>query len=164
VTSTSPGTRATPESAAVGSLRPIVVLVTGVGIRWFGFSFYFYFLLLFFHSALHLSYFVAGLYIAAVVLATLPLGQIGGGISDRIGRRRMIVLSLAGEAFGLGVLAWGFSISSLAVILGGSLDLLLDAPTSPMPWMPPSGRKPSPGSESPSTWGPLVDSPWAAFS
>lgn len=110
-----------PSVPARGALRPIVVLVIGTGIRWFGFSFYGLFLLLFFHSALHLSYVVAGLYIAILGFVTLPLGQIGGGISDRIGRRRMIVLSLAGEATGLALLAWGFSISSLAAVLGALL-------------------------------------------
>ena len=106
---------------ARGALRPILVLVIGTGIRWFGFSFYGLFLLLFFHSALHLGYVVAGLYIAILGFVTLPLGQLGGGISDRIGRRRMIVLSLAGETTGLALLAWGFSISSLAAVLGALL-------------------------------------------
>ena len=103
------------------ALRPILVLVIGTGLRWFGTSFYGLFLLIFFHTALHLSYVLAGVYIAVLGLAILPLPQIGGRISDRIGRRRMIVLSLVGESTGLALLAWGFSISSLGVVLGAIL-------------------------------------------
>lgn len=110
-----------PAAPARGALRPILVLVIGTGLRLFGMSFYLVFILLFFHNDLHVSYVVAGLYIAAVGLVTVPLGQIGGGISDRVGRRRMIVLSLAGEATGLALLAWGFTVNSLVVVIGAIL-------------------------------------------
>ena len=107
--------------APVTSLRSIRVLVTGVAFRWFGFSFYLYFILLALHSDFGLAYPNAGLDIAVVALVTLPLSQIGGGLSDWFGRRRMIVTTLAGEAAGLGILAWGFTISSLLVVFGGLL-------------------------------------------
>lgn len=110
-----------PAAPARGALRPILVLVIGTGLRLFGMSFYLVFILLFFHNDLHVSYVVAGLYIAVVGLVTVPLGQIGGGISDRVGRRRMIVLSLAGEATGLALMAWGFTVNSLVVVVGAIL-------------------------------------------
>jgi MFS family permease len=105
----------------MNGLRPIRVLLLGAVVRWFGVSFYGLFLLPFFHAALGLSYAVAGLYIAAIGLVTLPVGQVGGGISDRFGRRRTIVVSLSGEAVGLAILAWGFAIPSIAVVLGALL-------------------------------------------
>lgn len=107
-----------PVAPAPGALRPILVLVIGTGVRLFGYSFYLVFILLFLHSAFHLSYVVGGLYVGIVALIGIPAGQLGGGFSDRIGRRRMIVLSLAGEASGLALLAWGFSIHSLVVVVG----------------------------------------------
>lgn len=110
-----------PAEPSPGALRPILVLVIGTGIRWFGLSFYVVFILLFLHNDLHLSYILAGLIITVIGVGTVPLGQIGGGLSDRVGRRRMIVLSLAGESTGLALLAWGFSLDSLLVILGAIL-------------------------------------------
>ncbi len=112
---------ADPPAAAVSPLRSIRVLVAGVTLRWFGFSFYLYFILLALHSDFGLTYADAGLDFAVVALVTLPLSQIGGGFSDWFGRRRMIVTTLAGEAAGLGILAWGFTIGSLLVVLGGLL-------------------------------------------
>lgn len=109
---------ADPAAKAVTSLRSIRVLVVGIAVRWFGFTFYNLFLLAFFQSTFGLTYAVAGLYIAAISVVTLPLGLVGGAISDLYGRRRMIVLSLAGQAVALAVVAWGFSISSLLVSLG----------------------------------------------
>jgi MFS family permease len=109
---------ADPAVKAVASLRSIRVLVLGACIRNFGLNFYSLFLLAFFHSAFGLTYADAGLYIALINVLTLPFGQVGGGISDRYGRRRMIVLSMAGQAVALAVVAWGFTISSLAVVLG----------------------------------------------
>ncbi|MGC2289263.1 MAG: MFS transporter [Thermoplasmata archaeon] len=121
MTATPPATLATADGAAVTSLRSIRVLVSGSALRWFGFSFYLYFILLALRSDFGLAYADAGLDIAVVALVTVPLSQIGGGFSDWFGRRRMIVITLAGEAVGLGILAWGFTIGSLVVVFGGLL-------------------------------------------
>ena len=115
------GAVAQPSVETAPSLRSVRVLVAGGSLRWFGFSFYAFFILLLFHSAFGLTYADAGLYIAAIALVTLPLGQVGGGFADRFGRRRMIIASLAGEAFGLAILAWGITIGSLALSVGALL-------------------------------------------
>ena len=118
MTSVEPENIANPDGKAVNSLRSIRVLVGGAAVRWFGLYFYSFFLLAFLHSTFGLTYAVAGLWIAAIAVVTLPLGQVGGAISDLYGRRRMIVLSFAGQAVALAVVAWGFTISSLLVSLG----------------------------------------------
>jgi DHA1 family tetracycline resistance protein-like MFS transporter len=118
MTSTQSGIVLDPAVKAVASMRSIRVLVFGSAIRNFGLNFYSLFLLAFLHTAFALTYADAGLYIAFIGVLTLPFGQVGGSISDRYGRRRIIVLSLAGQAVALAIVAWGFTISSLAVVLG----------------------------------------------
>ena len=108
-----------PPSAVAGRASPgLGVLVVGFSLRWFGFSFYGFFVLLLLHSSFGLTFAEAGLDVAAVALVALPFSQLGGGLSDRWGRRGVVVLSLAGEAGGLALVAWGISVDSLAVVLG----------------------------------------------
>lgn len=100
------------------SSTPLGVLVAGFSLRWFGFSFYGFFLLLFLHDSFALTFADAGLYVAIVALIALPFSQIGGELSDRWGRRTVVIGSLAGEAGALALLAGGFAIGSLGLVLG----------------------------------------------
>ncbi len=104
--------------------RNIRLLGVGVGVRTFGNALYFPFLALFLQTVLHVSYFDIGLIFVGVGLVQLPFNFVGGLVTDRIGRRRLILGGLAGEAvFTLG-LAYAFQLESLsgaiiAAALGG---------------------------------------------
>ena len=101
--------------------RAVKTLIVGIALRWLGISIYTPYLLAYIHDSLGLTFLAAGLIVGAIGLVVLPLPLAGGGICDRFGRRRLIVLSLGGEALGLGLLVWGIDVGSLALAFGALL-------------------------------------------
>ncbi len=100
--------------------RDLRILALGMAIRTFGAAIYSPFLALFLYSILHVGYFDIGAILLGVGLFQLPFGLIGGLWSDRGGRRRLIVLSLVAEAVFTAVLAYSFSIESLALAIAAA--------------------------------------------
>ena len=94
--------------------RNLRLLGVGVAIRMLGNALYNPFLALFLVNVLHLAYLEVGVIIAAVGTVQLPFNFLGGLMTDRLGRRRLILIGLAAEAAATGGLAYSFSILSLA--------------------------------------------------
>jgi MFS family permease len=101
--------------------RNVRLLAIGVAIRTFGAAMYNPFLALFLYSVLQISYLEIGIIFAAIGAVQLPFGLAGGLWADRVGRRRLIVLSLATEAVTTAVLAYSFDIRSLGLAIGAAL-------------------------------------------
>ena len=76
-------------------LDPMLVLSIGVAIRFFCISFYLPFILIYLHSGLGLAYVTAGLYLSLPSVAALIFPILGGGLTYRVGRRRLVILSFA---------------------------------------------------------------------
>jgi MFS family permease len=100
---------------------PIKILAAGWAIRWFGISFYTPFILIYLNIDLGIPYVLAGLYLAIPNILALMFPVIGGGLTDRFGRRRIMIISLVLEAAGIGVLAGGVYLSAVSAVLGGLL-------------------------------------------
>jgi MFS family permease len=106
--------------------RNLRLLTIGFAIRTFGAAIYNPFLALFLYAILHVSYLEIGIIIVGLGLVQLPFGLVGGLWTDRVGRHRLIMLSLAVETVTTGALAYGFDIRSLALCIavaavGGSV-------------------------------------------
>jgi MFS family permease len=89
-----------------------------------GIAIYAPFLALFLVNALRLAYVEVGLLIVGIGIVQLPFGFLGGLLTDRWGRRNIILVGLAAEAVATAGLAYAFSIESLsaaivAALLGG---------------------------------------------
>ena len=105
--------------------RNLQLLTTGVAVRVFGSALYSPFLALFFISDLHIGYLEIGTILVGVGLVQLPFNFLGGLLTDRWGRRRLILFGLATEALATAGLAYAFALRSLpggilAALLGGS--------------------------------------------
>jgi MFS family permease len=106
--------------------RNLQLLAVGVGIRTFGAALYNPFLALFLYAVLHVGYLEIGVIFVGVGAVQLPLGLVGGLWTDRVGRRKLIVLGLTTEAVLTASLAYAFDIRSLALAIavaaiGGAL-------------------------------------------
>ncbi len=106
-------------SASSGSRRPDPVqpLALGWAIRWFGLSAYAPFALIYLNVTLGLPYEIAGAVLALPNIAGLVFPMLGGGLTDRFGRRRVLVVSFAIESLGLAILAVGAFDSVLPIIV-----------------------------------------------
>jgi MFS family permease len=93
--------------------RDLKLLSVGVAIRTFGAALYNPFLALFLYSILHVGYLEIGVIFVGVGAVQLPFGLVGGLWTDRVGRRRLIIVGLATEAFLTFALAYAFEIRSL---------------------------------------------------
>lgn len=115
------GTDSNDEGSAniLGVLDPMRVLSIGVAIRFFCLSFYTPFILIYLHSGLGLPYVTAGLYLSLPSVAALIFPILGGGLTDRVGRRQLVILSLAAEACGIATFAVGIHFVALFGIIGG---------------------------------------------
>ncbi len=104
--------------------RNLRLLGVGVAVRTFGSALYFPFLALFLQNVLHVGYLDIGVIFVGVGLVQLPFNFIGGLITDRVGRRRLLLIGLASEAVSTLALAYAFQLESLlgaivATALGG---------------------------------------------
>jgi MFS family permease len=112
--------------------RPLRLLAVGTAVRTFGSALYFPFLALFLENVLGVSYLEIGGLFVVVGLTQLPFNFLGGLLTDRIGRRRLILLGLASEAAATGGLAYGFWVQSLTfAVLAATLGGLATAAAGP---------------------------------
>jgi len=114
--------------------RNLRILGIGVGIRMLGNALYNPFLALFLVNVLHLPYLEVGTIIAAVGVILLPFNILGGLLTDRVGRRQLILTGLVGEVVASAGLAYSFFILSLpgaiAAAIGGGIIASLAGPAS----------------------------------
>lgn len=106
--------------------RNVQLLAAGFGIRSFGAALYNPFLALFLYSVMHVGYLEIGVIFVGVGAVQLPFGIVGGLWTDRVGRRKLIILGLATEAVLTTALAYAFDVRSLelaiaAAAIGGSV-------------------------------------------
>lgn len=106
--------------------RNLRILGIGVGVRSLGSALYFPFLALFLHSVLQVGYLDIGFIVAGVGVVQLPFSLAGGLLTDRVGRKYLILLGLASDAVATLGLAYAFELHSLlgailAAIAGGSV-------------------------------------------
>jgi len=86
------------------------------GIRAFGFFMFQAFLSLYLHNVLGLGFELVGVLILAYGIPPLLLSPLAGLFADRFGRRRLLLLSIVGEAGGALFLAYGMFIGSLIAV------------------------------------------------
>jgi MFS family permease len=106
--------------------RDLQILTVGFSIRTLGAALYSPFLALFLYAILHVGYLEIGVIFVGLGAIQLPFGFVGGFWTDRVGRRRLIVLSLFTEAIVSASLAYAFDVRSLALAIavaatGGAL-------------------------------------------
>ncbi len=106
--------------------RNLRLLGVGVAVRMMGNALYNPFLALFLVNVLHVGYLEVGEIIAGVGVALLPFNFLGGLATDRLGRRRLLLVGLFAEAAATAALAYAFSIHSLegaiaAALAGGAV-------------------------------------------
>ncbi len=106
--------------------RNLRLLGVGVGVRMLGNAIYAPFLALFLVNVLHLAYVEVGFVIVGIGIIQLPFGFLGGLLTDRLGRRNLILVGLAAEAATTAGLAYAFSLESLpgaivAALVGGTI-------------------------------------------
>ena len=101
--------------------RNLRLLGLGVGIRMLGNALYSPFLALYLVNVLHLTYLDVGIIIAAVGVSLLPFSIVGGLLADRMERKRLLVIGLAGEACSAAGLAYAFAVQSLPGAIGAAL-------------------------------------------
>ncbi len=112
--------------------RNLRLLGIGVGIRLLGNAIYFPFLALFLANVLHLSYVAIGIVFVGVGVVQLPFNFVGGLLTDRWGRRRLILAGLIGETISTAALAYTFSIPSLlGAILAATIGGIVGTVTGP---------------------------------
>ncbi|HYK92429.1 MAG TPA: MFS transporter [Thermoplasmata archaeon] len=112
--------------------RNLRLLGVGMATRTFGAALYNPFLALFLQNVLGVGYLEIGVIIAGVGLVQLPFNFAGGLLTDRVGRRRLILLGLAGETAATAGLAYTFSLESLAgAIVAATLGGLITTVAGP---------------------------------
>ncbi|MCL5984908.1 MAG: MFS transporter [Candidatus Thermoplasmatota archaeon] len=109
--------------------RDLQLLSVGTAIRTFGAAIYNPFLALFLFTILHVDYLEIGVIFVGLGVLQVPFGLFGGLWTDRVGRRRLIILSLLTEALFTAVLAYAFQIQSLALAIAtaGFAGIILSA-------------------------------------
>ena len=114
--------------------RNLRLLGIGVGIRTLGNALYAPFLALFLSNVLGVNYLDIGAIIAGVGLLQLPFSYLGGLVTDRFDRRRLILIGLGAEAVVPARLAYTFPIESLTLAVAtaavGGIVTSLAAPAS----------------------------------
>jgi MFS family permease len=101
--------------------RNLRLLGVGAAIRTLGAALYNPFLALFLVNELGLSYLDLGLVFGVVGGIQLPFAILGGLITDRFPRHRLILISLVAEALATAALAYAFSLRSLEGAIAAAL-------------------------------------------
>jgi MFS family permease len=97
--------------------RDLRLLSIGFAIRTFGAALYNPFLALFLYAILHVGYLEIGVIFVGLGVIQLPFALVGGLWTDRVGRRRLIILGLATETALTAALAYSFDIKSLILAI-----------------------------------------------
>ncbi len=97
--------------------RNLRLLGFGVAIRMLGNALYSPFLALFLVNVLHIAYLEVGVIIAGIGVIQLPFNFLGGLLTDRLGRRRLLLIGLFAEAAATAGLAYAFAILSLELAI-----------------------------------------------
>jgi MFS family permease len=85
----------------------------GAAVRALGFSLFGPFLALYLHNILAVDYIELGVIFFVLGIVPIPFSLGGGLLTDRIGRRRLFLLTLAGESASCALLAYAMWIGSL---------------------------------------------------
>lgn len=102
--------------------KSVRLLGLGSGVRTFGASMVYPYLALYLKNAVGLGYAEIGVLILLVSILPLAVSPFGGLIADRAGRKKVLLLSLAGEAASVFLIAESMREGSIAgVLLGGAL-------------------------------------------
>ncbi len=97
-------------------------------LRAFGFLMLQAFLALYLKNVLGLGYAEVGALILAFGLPPIVLSPVAGLLADRFGRRRLLLVSIAGEALGMLLLSYTMLLGSLLLVsLGSMLSFLFDS-------------------------------------
>jgi MFS family permease len=104
--------------------RNVQLLTFAVAVRMLGVALYSPFLALFLYNVLGLGYLEISALIVILGVIRIPFGVLGGLLSDRVGYRSLILLSLGMEAVATAGLAYSFALRSLpgailAALVGG---------------------------------------------
>lgn len=109
--------------------RNLRLLTVGVAIRMLGNAIFFPFVALFLYNELAVGYLEIGLIFVVLGVVQLPFGILGGLATDRLGRRRLILIGLLSEVLTIAGLAYAFWVHSLvdallAAGVGGTVGTL----------------------------------------
>lgn len=99
--------------------KNVTLLGLGSGVRVFGASMVYPYLALYLKNIAGLGYAEVGVLILVVTILPLGVSPFGGLIADRVGRRRVLLLALAGEAAAVLLIAVSMGRDSVAGILAG---------------------------------------------
>lgn len=102
--------------------RNVRLLGLGAGVRLFGASMVYPFISLYLKNVTGIGYAEIGALILLVSIFPLAVAPFGGLVADRVGRRRVFLLSLGGEAAAVLLIAVSTAYRSIpGVLIGGSL-------------------------------------------
>ncbi len=97
--------------------RNLRALGVGAVVRAFGVSLIGPFFALYLNNVLGVGYVEIGLLIVIIGVPPLLISSVGGLLADRVGRRRLFVISLVGEAAALFATAGAMALSSLVLVV-----------------------------------------------
>ncbi len=99
--------------------KNVRLLGLGAGVRLFGASMVYPFLSLYFKNVTQIGYFEIGALILLVSVFPIAVSPFGGMIADRVGRRRVFLASLGGEAASVLLIAVSMAYNDIAGVLAG---------------------------------------------
>lgn len=95
---------------ALGLTRNLQRITVGAGLRAFGLALIGPFLALYLHDVVHVGYAEIGIVVAAISVPPLFISGLGGLLADRVGRRRLFLLSFVAE--GSSIFLGGFAMAA----------------------------------------------------
>lgn len=111
------------DSRGMGTVANLFPVGLGQAVRTFGYAIYYPFFALYLRNSLHVSYGVIGLvffFLGLLSLITLP---VAGRLTDRWGRRKTYLFSLASEAIGIVFLYLAMTVGSFTAVVVASAFL-----------------------------------------